>query len=143
MRAIKYLLLAAAFVFLAGPAAKTAPAQISIGIGVGAEPVCPYGYYGYAPYGCAPYGYYGPEWFNGGAFIGAGRWYHGGPGFYGHVNHSYDPRFGYHGAYPGHGPYQEHPDHFQSFHGSRYSDPGGHYHTEAQHGSYVHGGEHR
>ena len=45
-------------------------AQISIGIGV--APVCPYGYFDYAPYSCAPYGYYGPDWFNGGVFIGAG-----------------------------------------------------------------------
>jgi len=29
------------------------------------------------PYACAPYGYYGPEWFSGGIFIGAGPWYHG------------------------------------------------------------------
>ena len=48
-----------------------APAQIGIGIGV--APVCPYGYFDYAPYDCAPYGYYGP-WImvdNGGLFIGA------------------------------------------------------------------------
>jgi len=38
---------------------------------------CPYGYYDFAPYSCAPYGYYGPEWFSGGVFIGAGPWFHG------------------------------------------------------------------
>ena len=27
------------------------------------------------PYACAPYGYYGPDWFAGGVFIGAGPWY--------------------------------------------------------------------
>jgi hypothetical protein len=140
MRSIKYVLLAAAMMFVfAAAAPKPAQAQISIGIGVG-EPACPYGYYGFAPYRCAPYGYYGPEWFEGGHFRGAGRWYHGGPGFYGHVNRSYDPHYGYRGGYPQHGPYQEHPDHFQSFHASHYSDPGGHYHTEAQHGGYVNGG---
>ncbi len=140
MRSLKYVLLAAtlsAVVSFAPPAVPHAAAQISIGIGV--EPACPYGYYGYAPYRCSPYGYYGPEWFAGGRFVGAGRWYHGGPGFYGHVNHQFDPRYGYHGGYPGRGPYREHPDHFQSFHGSRYSDPGGHYHTEAQHGHYTRG----
>src|SRR5580658_7657608 len=31
-----------------------------------------YGYFSYAPYTCAPYGYYGPDWFVGGVFIGAG-----------------------------------------------------------------------
>jgi len=41
-------------------------------------------------------------------------------------------------GYYGYGSYQEHPDHFQSFQASHYSDVHGHYHTEAQHGSYVH-----
>jgi len=41
------------------------------------HPYCPYGYYDYAPYSCSPYGYYGPDWFNGGVFIGAGPWFHG------------------------------------------------------------------
>jgi hypothetical protein len=106
MRGIKYVLLAAtAALFFTLPAPGRA--QISIGIGIGAEPSC-----------------YGPEWFVGGRFVGAGRWYHGQPGFYGHVNHHFDPRYGYHGAYPGRGPYQEHPDHFQSFHGSQWRDGG-------------------
>ncbi len=43
----------------------------------GPAPVCPYGYYSYYPYSCAPYGFYGPSWFIGGLFIGAGPWYHG------------------------------------------------------------------
>jgi hypothetical protein len=142
MRGIKYVLLAAVMCFMFTAAKQHSQAQVSIGIGV--EPVCPYGYYGYGSFNCAPYGYYGPEWFVGGRFVGAGRWYHGGPGFYGHVNRSFDPRYGYHGAYPAHGGYREHPDHFNSFHASHYSDPHGSYHTEAQHGSYTHGGgEHR
>ena len=136
MRGFKYVLLAAAL-FMLFTAAPKSRAQVSIGIGVG-EPACPYGYYGYGCYNCAPYGYYGPEWFVGGRFVGAGRWSHSGPGFYGHVNRSFDPRYGYHGGYPEHGAYQEHPDHFQSFQASHYSDVHGHYHTEAQHGSYVH-----
>ena len=81
---------------LAGTAAV--PAQISIGIGI--APACPYGYYDYAPYRCSPYGYYGPDWFNGGLFIGAGPWYHGRAGFYGHVDNRYDPRHGYNGPTP-------------------------------------------
>src|SRR6202522_1107745 len=80
---------------------SAAPAQISINIGV--APVCPYGYFDYAPYECAPYGYYGPDWFAGGIFIGAGPWFHGPHGFYGHVDNRYDPRHGYHGPLPGHG----------------------------------------
>ena len=58
---------------------------------------CPYGYFDYAPYDCAPYGYYGPDWFNGGIFIGAGPWFHGPHGFYGHVDNRYDPHHGYGG----------------------------------------------
>ena len=65
----------AAICLLAAPM-KTV-AQISVGVNIGPEPVCPYGYYDYAPYACAPYGYYGPEWFIGGVFLGAGPWFHG------------------------------------------------------------------
>src|ERR1700733_7795911 len=56
-----------------------AKAQVQVDIGV--APECPYGYYDVAPYDCAPYGYYGTEWFNGGAFIGVGPWFHGSEGF--------------------------------------------------------------
>ncbi len=76
-------------------------AQVSVAIGV--EPGCPYGYYDYSPYNCSPYGYYGPDWFNGGVFIGAGPWFHGSRGFYGHVDNRYDPRRGYNGPVPARG----------------------------------------
>jgi len=33
--------------------------------------------YDAAPYNCAPSGYYGPEWFSGDVFVGAGPWIHG------------------------------------------------------------------
>ncbi len=75
-----------------------APAQVSVNIGV--APVCPYGYFDYAPYNCAPYGFYGPDWFTGGIFIGAGPWYHGHSGWYGHVDNRYDPHHGYVGPLP-------------------------------------------
>jgi len=81
--------------------AAVAPAQVSINIGV--PPVCPYGYFDYAPYDCSPYGYYGPDWFAGGIFIGAGPWFHGHPGFYGHVDNRFDPHHGYHGPLPSRG----------------------------------------
>jgi len=90
-------------------ATSVSPAQVSIGIGV--APVCPYGYFDYAPYDCAPYGYYGPDWFNGGLFIGAGPWFHGRPGWYGHVDNRYDPHHGYNGPLPGRGAQQF--NHFQ------------------------------
>src|ERR1700747_2431328 len=84
-------------------AAPTTRAQVSVGVDIGAEPICPYGYYDYSPYACAPYGYYGPEWFSGGVFIGAGPWFHGPAEFYGHADNRFDPRHGYRGPLPGHG----------------------------------------
>src|SRR3984885_7260306 len=79
-------------------AAPKVEAQININIGV--APECPYGYYDYSPYGCAPYGYYGPEWFHGRVFVGAGPWFHGSSRFHGHVNNSFDPQHGYNGRMP-------------------------------------------
>lgn len=71
-----------------------------VGVGIGGLPLCPYGYYEMPPYACTPDGYYGPEWFNGGIFIGAGPWYHGPRRFYGHVDHDLDIRQGYRGPLP-------------------------------------------
>ena len=67
-----------------------------------------------------------PEWFNGGRFYGAGPWFHGPNGFYGHVNHGYDPRYGYRGGFPGYGDYREPEDHFRNFHGTHEGDGRGH-----------------
>lgn len=131
MRGFKYLLIAA-FAFLMFSSVPKSQAQVSIGIGIGAEPVCPYGYYGYAPYRCAPYGYYGPEWFNGGTFVGAGRWHHG-AAFSGNVNRTYDPHFGYHGGYPARGEHFDNHHDFKDFHGTHTMDHTGHYHN-APHG---------
>ena len=102
MNGSKFLALAAiaAAVCVMAGAPKT-EAQISVSIGV--APSCPYGYYDYSPYGCAPYGYYGPEWFRGSAFIGAGPWFHGPANFHGHVNNSFDPQHGYNGRMPSKG----------------------------------------
>ena len=95
------------------------PAQIAVGIGV--EPACPYGYFDYPPYDCAPYGYYGPDWFVGGVFLGAGPWFHGHHGFYGHVDNRFDPHNGYHGPLPARG---EAP--FNHFYGNEARDGQGH-----------------
>jgi hypothetical protein len=102
-------------------AGSVAPAQVSVGIGIGAAPVCPYGYFDYAPYDCAPYGYYGPDWFVGGLFLGAGPWFHGPRGFYGHVDNRYDPRNGYHGPLPERGARP-----FNHFNGNEARDGQGH-----------------
>src|ERR1700688_4266454 len=84
MRYLKYVALFGVLLFAAG----SAHAQVRVGIGVGPvygavgpAPACAYGYYSYYPYACAPYGYYGPDYFAGGVFIGAGPWFHG--GYYG------------------------------------------------------------
>src|ERR1700691_4533606 len=70
LKAFLYTTTLLASSFLALPAAS---AQISINIG-GPPPVCPYGYYGYAPYACAPVGYYGSGYFYNGIFLGMGPW---------------------------------------------------------------------
>lgn len=81
----------------------TPKTQAQVGVEIGVAPVCPYGYYDVPPYNCAPYGYYGPEWFVGGVFIGAGPWFHGPEGFHGHVNNHFHPDHGYHGPLPARG----------------------------------------
>ena len=49
-------------------------ANAQIVINVETPPVCSYGYYEYAPYGCAPMGFYGPGYFYNGIFLGVGPW---------------------------------------------------------------------
>jgi hypothetical protein len=101
MRGLKFLMLTAVAGGCLAAIAPTAEAQVSVNIGV--APDCPYGYYDVAPYGCAPAGYYGPEWFTGGVFIGAGPWFHGPANFHGHVNNSFHPDHGYSGPMPARG----------------------------------------
>jgi hypothetical protein len=122
MKTLKELSLVAvtAGFFLA--CAPNAPAQI--GVSIGEAPACPYGYYEVPPYNCAPDGYYGPEWYSGGLFIGAGPWFHGGDHFYGHVDHGLDYRKGYRGSFPERGasPAAQRAQ----FHGSAMHDAHGH-----------------
>jgi hypothetical protein len=109
--------------------APTASGQVSVGVNIGAAPECPYGYYDTAPYGCAPYGYYGPEWFTGGAFIGAGPWFHGREDFRGHVDNHFHPDHGYRGPAPRAGERAEEGkrvDRMQHFKGNEMRDGRGH-----------------
>jgi hypothetical protein len=118
MRSRKFLaFLTLSFILLSMPG--SVPAQVAIQIGP--EPGCPYGYYDFAPYHCAPYGYYGPEWFSGGVFIGAGPWFHGPHDFHGHVDNHFDPHHGYHGPFPERG---DRP--FNHFRGNEMRDGRGH-----------------
>lgn len=98
MRKSTFLVLAAAAGIGFTASAPKAEAQLNVSIGV--APECPYGYYDVAPYSCAPSGYYGPEWFSGDVFIGAGPWFHGESGFRGHVNNRFHPEHGYKGPMP-------------------------------------------
>src|SRR5580704_16536054 len=103
MRYLRYLkvlpLLGALLLF--APYAHAQRVVVGVGVGpgyggyVGPAPICEYGYYGYAPYACAPYGYYGPDWFAGGVFIGAGPWYGWGHGWGGGWGHGYYGRGGW------------------------------------------------
>jgi hypothetical protein len=99
------------------------PTHVAVAV-PGGPPVCPYGYYEAPPYNCAPDGYYGPEWFSGGVFIGAGPYYHGPDRFYGHVDHKLDYRKGYRGPLPQRNerPAQQRAE----FHGQAMHDPRGH-----------------
>lgn len=93
----------------------------SVAGGVGIAPDCPYGYFDAAPYDCAPYGYYGPDWFAGGVFVGAGPWFRGPRTFYGHVDNRFDPHNGYAGPLPGRGERA-----FAHFHANEARDGRGH-----------------
>lgn len=131
----------AAAVFI-GPGPQ---AHAQIAVQVGPAPVCPYGYYAYAPYNCAPYGYYGPEWFNGGVFVGAGPWFHGPEHWHGRVDRHLNPRYGYRGPLPRRGERDEwqgnhwrgHPQ--GGFHGNVEHDGHGHEYRGEGHG---HGHDH-
>ena len=108
----------------------TAPrAEAQASVDIGTEPGCPYGYYDYAPYACAPYGYYGPEWFMGGVFVGAGPWFHGPEHFRGHVDGRFDVQRGYRGRVPDRGDSREPSkrlDQIDHFRGNEMHDGRGH-----------------
>ena len=85
MRFLKYVGLSAALVgilFLTAGGARAAQVAVGVrvrpvGLAIGPEPVCAWGYYPYYPYACAPAGYWGPNYFVGGIFVGAGPWFRG------------------------------------------------------------------
>ena len=127
MRGLAVLLFASAIGI--GITATAPKAKAQVGVEVGVAPDCPYGYYDVPPYNCAPYGYYGPEWFSGGSFIGAGQWFHGPENFQGHVNNHYDVQRGYRGARPNVGDKQEpskRVDKVSHFKGNEMRDGRGH-----------------
>jgi hypothetical protein len=125
MKSLKILAVASVAGFLFAATTPATKAQVSVNIGV--APECPYGYYDYAPYACAPYGYYGPEWFTGGVFIGAGPWFHGPEHFNGHVDNHFDPHHGYKGPAPKVGEKADRPERApREFKGNEVHDGHGH-----------------
>jgi hypothetical protein len=127
MNGLKLFTLAAVAAICFAVTAPKMQAQVQVDIGV--APECPYGYYDVAPYDCAPYGYYGPEWFTGGVFIGAGPWFHGPAGFHGHVNNHFHPEHGYNGPRPARGERPDpnkHLDKIEHFKGNEVRDGRGH-----------------
>jgi hypothetical protein len=122
---MRSLLLAGIATLLApGALVPTASAQVSVSIGV--QPVCSYGYYNYAPYGCAPSGFYGPGYFYNGVFLGVGPWANWGYG-HGWGEHRFN------GA--GGGRYVE-------GHGNGHAYAANHGHAVAAHGNAPHGAPH-
>ncbi len=121
-----FVLAAAATVI--GITATAPKAEAQVAVEIGPAPDCPYGYYDVAPYACAPAGYYGPEWFVGGVFIGAGPWFHGPSGFHGHVNNHFHPAHGYKGPMPQRGEKPDEAKHVDSVHfkGNEVRDGRGH-----------------
>jgi hypothetical protein len=105
----------------------TPKATAQVGVEVGVAPDCPYGYYDVPPYACAPPGYYGPEWFTGGVFIGAGPWFHGPENFRGHVDNHFT-REHYHGEFPKAGEKADESKRVDAahFHGNEMRDGHGH-----------------
>ena len=85
MSGLKTLVFAAVAGVLFTATPSKAAAQVSVEVGI--APDC-------------PYGYYGPEWFNGGVFVGVGPWFHGPDDFKGNVDNSFDPHHGYNGSSP-------------------------------------------
>lgn len=116
--------------------------QVVINIGT-PPPVCPYGYYDYAPYACAPVGFYGPGYFYNGIFLGVGPWYHWGYG-HGWGRHRFiDPRGGRYfddgrGRYYGRGHAYGHYKH----RGRPMYDDDDHEEHGEYHGDHGHGGGH-
>ena len=138
-----FKLFAAAAIAAICLASTAARAETHININIGVEPACPYGYYDFAPYQCAPFGYYGPTWFVGGVFVGAGPWFHGPDRFRGYVNRAFDPRFGYRGPMPYRGEradWGRHRGWERRYHGSEFReeyrhDNGNHYGQYKEHGN--------
>jgi hypothetical protein len=124
MRSFAILILsAAAGIGLSAPMAKA-----QVGVDIGTAPDCPYGYYDVAPYDCAPAGYYGPEWFNGDVFVGAGPWFKGDHDFHGFVDNHFHPDHGYKGRVPARGERPEAGNRVDAsrFHGNEMRDGRGH-----------------
>jgi hypothetical protein len=125
--------------------APKADAQVSLSVQIGAPPVCPYGYYEFAPYSCAPPNFYGPGYFYNGIFLGVGPWANWGYG-HGWGSHRFVRAYGgnYYRGYWVRRPHPR-PDHRWD-HGREYGyyvrHDNGHHYGEREHGHYDRGRGH-
>jgi hypothetical protein len=148
--ALRSLLLAGTTILLV-PLALVAPAHAQVVVGIGVNPpMCSYGYYNYAPYGCAPSGFYGPGYFYNGIFLGVGPWANWGYG-HGWGEHRFGGGGGGRyvagrgnggghapGANRGRGSLAVHPTSHSAVHANSHSNGGAH--AAAAHGGASHGG---
>ena len=150
MRFLKYVGLSAALVgilFLTAGSANAAQVAVGVRVGpvavaIGPEPVCAWGYYPYYPYACAPAGYWGPNYFVGGIFVGAGPWFRGWGhpyGWYVRSGYAYRPGWVYRP-----GPvYRGAPVHgFVGGHEAWHGNASGFHDGAGFHGGGFHGGGH-
>ena len=134
MRYLKYAALSAALLGVLLLTAGNASAQVAVGVrvgpvgvAVGPEPVCGYGYYPFAPYACAPAGYWAPNYFVSGIFVGAGPWFRGWGhpyGWYVRPGYAYRPGWAYRPAYGFRPGYPYHPG--SVYHGPAHVNGYGH-----------------
>ena len=126
---------ATTFLFVSLAFVSTAQAQVSAQVNIGViQPSCSYGYYDYAPYGCAPMGFYGPGYFYNGIFLGVGPWSNWGYG-HGWGEHRFSGGGG--GRYVAHGNVRG-----RAYAGNRSRGPVVQGHSNAVHGNTVRGESH-
>lgn len=148
LRRAALALLCAAVILPFLASAPQASAQVSFNVQIGTPPpVCPYGYYDYAPYACAPMGFYGPGYFYHGIFLGVGPWAYWGYGHGWGPHRFYAPGGGRYFYYPDRRPWGHDRDWYYRHgwqndnHGWHHGNAYGHDHDNHGHayGHYDHG----
>ena len=129
MNNFKWLTLVAVAAFCFTLTAPKSQAQVGIGINIDQRCTVPMVTMTPRRMAALPMGNYGPEWFQGGVFIGAGPWFHGDEHFRGHVDNRFHPDHGYKGKMPERGEKADpknRVDKMSHFKGSEMRDGRGH-----------------